>query len=294
MIPNKKTLIFAISLISNFFYSLSYAHQPVMDMAPRWEEGYGFQLRQESFGSDKLMNGNSKTSNPLGLKRYVNITWLEGVYTFKPSTRITFKMPYVNQSRTKNVNAQAVKQKNSGVGDLIFGVPLKYYRNNGAITDNFSFTPSIRIPTGSSSGDFPISDGSLDLGLSFSHSLETPKYYTLVDLFYWINNEGKYGMHEGNELGLDVNLGYHPYHNNDNNTGIFMMLDISARHNEKPNSVTLTTASGGKRIQTGPVLMLYKDNIMLRAEYKFLAYEKINAVGLSRGNEFSAAIGITF
>jgi hypothetical protein len=35
-------------LISAFVF----AHQPVMDMAPRWSGGYGFQIRYESFGSD--------------------------------------------------------------------------------------------------------------------------------------------------------------------------------------------------------------------------------------------------
>lgn len=39
-----------------------------MDMAPRWEEGYGFQVRYENFGSDDLMDGDSEISNPLGLK----------------------------------------------------------------------------------------------------------------------------------------------------------------------------------------------------------------------------------
>ena len=270
------------------------AHQPVMDMAPRWAEGYGFQIRHEYYGSDELMNGDSDIANPQGLERYVHTTWLEGVYTFKPAARVTFKLPYVDQERVKNIGGVGVSQENSGVGDLILGVPLKHYRNKGAYTDNFGFTPSLRIPTGSTSGDFPISDGSWDVGLSFSHSMETPKYYTLVDLFYWINNEGECGMHEGNELGLDVNLGYHAYHNNDNNSGAFVMWDISARHNEAPNAATLTTASGGKRIHTGPVLMLYKDNLMLRAEYKLPVYEKMDGVSLSRGQEFSIGLGITF
>ena len=61
------------------------AHQPVMDMAPRWSEGYGFQLRHEQFGSDDLMRGSDSIDNPLGFERYVDTTWLEGVYTFKRS-----------------------------------------------------------------------------------------------------------------------------------------------------------------------------------------------------------------
>ena len=270
------------------------AHQPVMDMAPRWSEGFGFQVRYENFGSDDLMDGDSEISNPLGLKRYVKTLWLEGVYTFDRSIRATFKLPYIDQSRTKNIVGVGVRQSNSGIGDLVIGLPLKHYRNKRAFTDNFSITPSIRVPTGSSSGDFPISDGSVDLGISFSYSSESPKYYTLIDLFYWLNTEGKNGMHEGDELALDINLGYHPFHSNETNSGVFVMWDVTARYNDDPSSATLTTATGGQRLQMGPVLVLYKDNIMLRTEYKHLIYEKTSGISNSRGSEFSIGLGITF
>ncbi|MCG8380177.1 MAG: transporter [Proteobacteria bacterium] len=276
------------------FSSLVFAHQPVMDMAPRWDDGYGFQIRYESYGSDTLLDGDSEVANPSGLKRYVNKTWFEGVYTFDRAIRATFKLPYISQRRTKNINGTAVRQRNSGFGDLVLGLPLKYYRNRKAFTENFSFTPSIRLPTGSSSGDFALSDGSVDYGFSLSYSSESPKYYTLFDLYYWLNTEGDRGMHEGDELALDINLGYHPYHNNDNNSGVFTMLDISARYNDDPSSATLTTASGGQRVQTGPVLVLYKDNIMFRTEYKHLVYEKTSSISNARGNEFMIGLGITF
>jgi len=286
----KSFFLFSIWMCS---FSVS-AHQPVMDMAPRWEEGYGFQVRYENFGSDDLMDGDSEISNPLGLKRYVDTLWLEGVYTFDRSIRTTFKMPYVDQRRSKNIGGVGVRQSNSGQGDLILGLPLKHYRNKLAFTDNFSFTPSLRLPTGSSSGDFPISDGSVDLGLSFSYNSESPKYYTLIDLFYWLNTEGENGMHEGDELGLDINLGYHPFHSNETNSGVFVMWDVSARYNDDPNSATLTTATGGQRLQMGPVLVLYKDNLMFRTEYKHLIYEKTSGISNSHGSEFSIALGITF
>jgi hypothetical protein len=287
---NKFVVLFSILTCS---FSVS-AHQPVMDMAPRWSEGFGYQVRYQNYGSNDLMDGDSEISNPLGLKRYVETLWLEGIYTFDRSLRATFKLPFVEQRRTKNIAGVGVRQSNRGLGDLILGLPLKHYRNKRAFTENFSFTPSLRVPTGSSSGDFPISDGSVDLGLSFSYSSETPKYYTLVDLFYWLNTEGENGMHEGDELGLDINLGYHPFHSNETNSGAFVMWDVTARYNDDPNSATLTTASGGQRIQMGPVLVLYKDNFMFRTEYKHSVYEKMSGISNSRGSEFSVAIGITF
>ncbi len=289
-----KYFAFALMAITWGGLNIAYAHQPVMDMAPRWENGYGFQLRHEYYGSDKLMDGDSQIDNPLRLERFVHRTWLEGVYTFDRAARVTFKIPYVDQKRTKNLSGVAVKQSNEGVGDLIVGMPLKHYTNQGAGTQNFGFTPSLRLPTGSSSGDFPISDGSTDLGLSFSHSYESVKYYTLIDAFAWINTEGEHGMHEGNEYGLDINLGYHPYHNNDTNSGAFVMWDISARHHDDASRETLTTATGGQRIHTGPLFVLYKDNIMFRAEYKYPLYENAGGISNSRGHDFNVGVGITF
>jgi hypothetical protein len=265
-----------------------------MDMAPRWSEGYGFQLRYENYGSDKLLTGRTELANPLGLKRSVEKIWLEGVYTFDRSVRVTFKLPYVKQTRLKNIGGIGVRQHTQSIGDMIIGVPLKKYKNRGTSTGNISLTPSLRLPTGSASGDFPISDGSVDLGLSLSYSKSTPKFYQLYDLFYWYNREGKNGMHEGNELGLDINLGYHPWHDNLTNSGMFLMWDITARKIERPSSKTLTTAAGGTRLQTGPVVVLYRDNLMFRAEYKLLAYEKTSAISNSRGDEFSLSIGVTF
>ena len=294
--------LFSACCVLLFSSVIASAHQPVMDMAPRWEEGYGFQIRQEYYGSDKLMEGDSVIDNPLGLKRYVHKTWLEGVYTFDRARRVTFKLPYIYQSRTKNIGDVGVKQSNHGFGDLIVGIPLKHYKNFKAHTSNFGITPSLRIPIGSNRGDFPISDGSLDVGVSISYSAEgyplksypTLEIYQLYDLFYWKNNKGKRGMREGDEIGFDMNIGIHPYHNDVTNTGVFLLWDVTARYHQNPNSANLTSASGGSRIQTGPILVLYKNNLMFRSEYKYPLYEKTRNISNSYGHEFNIGIGITF
>ena len=270
------------------------AHQPVMDMAPRWAEGYGFQLRHENYGSDDLMRDSDSTGNALGIERFVDTTWLEGVYTFHRSIRATIKVPYVDQRRVTALNGLGVRQQSSGIGDVVLGLPLKRYENKGAMTQNWGITPSVRIPTGSSSGDFPISDGSWDAGLSVSYSRETPRIYQFYDLFYWNQGSGKRGMQSGNSWGLDVNFGLHPWHNNDQNTGLFTLWDVSVRHDESPNGQILTTASGGNRVQTGPILVYYRGGFMARAEFKFLARERVDGISTSRGNEFSLAVGWVF
>ncbi len=289
-----KTILFILLILLLINICNAKADQPVMDMAPRWENGYGIQIRQEFYGSDKLLKGNKKINNPLGLERYVSKTWLEGVYTINRSIRTTLKLPFVYQRRVRNVNGVGIEQKNSGLGDLVLGIPLKYYRNKGAYTDNFGITPSLRIPTGDSSGNFPITDGSWDAGLSISYSLETPKLYSVAEIFYWKNNSGKNDMRLGDEFGVEIDLGYHPYHNNVTNTGIFIMWDFILRNNGAPSAANLTTFTGGKLVQTGPILVLYKNNIMFRAEYKHPVYENVDGVSNSRGSELNIGIGFAF
>ena len=204
--PSVKKVGWALLL---FLSEQAFAHQPVMDMAPRWEGGYGIQTRVERFDSRTTI-------------------WVEGVYTFRPSTRLTFKLPYVDNE----------------LGNVIIGVPLKKYTNRGAFTSNWSVTPSVQFPTGN--------DGDWDVGVSIAYSASTPSSYRLFDLYAW-----------DNRVGLDINLGIHPLHNNATNSGLFAIWDVS-----------LLASSDGDRIQTGPVLMYYRQNVMARIKYKALVYER--------------------
>ncbi len=203
--------------------SAALAHQPVMDMAPRWSEGYGFQTRVENFDSDTT-------------------TWTEGVYTWDKSTRATFKLPY----------------RDGNFGDLILGLPLKKYKNDGPSTSNWSITPSVQLPTGD--------DGEWDSGLSVSYSSETPTFYQLYDLYTW-----------GDRTGLDINAGFaFP----GKGSGIFALWDVS-----------VLTSRDGDRIQSGPVFVYFKENLMFRAEYKALLWERDSDWS---GGFFSLAIGIVY
>ena len=277
-------------------HPVAVAHQPVMDMAPRWSGGWGLQLRQVWYGSDELLNGSDEQNNPNGRKRYTRQTWLEGVYTFDRSRRVTFKMPYLDKERT----ALAGTQKTSGWGDLVLAAPLKKYRNRERYTDNFGFTPQVRFPTGSTGGAYPASDGSLDFGLSLSYSGEgylfeafpQLNFYHLYDVFYWENQEGKGDLEEGDELGVDVNLGFKLFHDDESNTCVFLMCVLTARSQEAGDA--LTGAYAGKSVHTGPVFVWYKDALMLRAEWKISAYEEREGLGIARGDRFELGLGLSF
>ncbi len=271
---------------------LAFAHQPVMDMAPRWQRGYGVQVRHVWRESDQLKDGDADAANPFGREQRVNTTWLEGVYTFTRAARVTFKLPWIDQSRTVVRGGVPVKETGNGLGDLILGVPLKRYHNRGSTTGNIGLTPNLRLPTGSTSDAFPTGDGSTDVGLSVSYNRETPKTYQLYELFYWANTRGSKGIAEGDELGLDVNLGLHPYHNNQTNTGVFVMWDVSVRYEERGVGSGGTT--GGTRISTGPIVVWYRGNMMFRAEFKYPAYERVEETQVSFGPELNVGIGMAF
>lgn len=199
------------------------AHQPVMDMAPRWDGGYGIQTRVEHFDD-------------------VTTTWVEGIYTWDKSIRATFKLPYAGGE----------------VGDLILGLPLKYYTNQGAFTSNWSVTPQVQLPTSR--------DGDWDTGVSLSYSSETPTFYQLYDLYSW-----------GDRTGIDINAGFaFP----GDGGGMFALWDISALASEE-----------GDRIQTGPVFVYFKRNMMFRAEYKHLVYEHDSDWS---GGFFNVGIGFVY
>jgi len=202
----------------------SVAHQPIMDMAPRWNNGYGVQTRVE--------HANSETT-----------TWVEGVYTFKPSVRMTLKVPYVDGE----------------MGNAIFAVPLKRYTNEGSLTYNWSITPSVRMPT----------DGGndWDAGLSVSYSSETPGLYQLYDVYTL-----------GDKTGIDVNVGWS--FPDGKGSSWFTLWDISAQDTDS-----------GQRVLTGPVVVYFKRNVVMRAEYKVPAYDHDDEW---KGNFINFGIGIVY
>ncbi|OUR97129.1 hypothetical protein A9Q84_12435 [Halobacteriovorax marinus] len=285
-------LIFLIFLILLVFIPNTLAHQPVMDMAPRWEEGYGFQVRSEYSKVHKQINKDKSVSTDPKQVQKVHRTWLEGVYTFKRWLRTSFKIPYISKEKTILENGVYAKKTGKGLGDLTLGLLLKNYTNLGSKTWNWAITPSFRLPTGNTSGNFAVSDGSFDMGVSFSTSIETEYIFQFYDLFFWKNGRGKKGANEGDVIGLDINVGIHPYHQNLNNRGVFLLLDMSLRHQNQGQQIGNVT--GGTKLFIGPIIMFYQRNWMYRLEYSLAVYEKSYGTQFSRGNKLSLGAGVTF
>ena len=274
------------------FASSAFAHQPVMDMAPRWSGGSGFQVRQEYEITDEVLDGRSKAANVFNRSRRVRTTWFEGVYTFQREARVTFKLPWIDHETTSLRGGLPVRESGRGFGDLVIGVPLKRYQNERGKTRNFGLTPSLRLPTGDTGDSFPVSDGSWDAGLSFSYSSENRDFYQLWEVFYWSNGAGRRGINRGDEVGRDINLGLHPYHDVNTRSGIFTMMDISARYEGRGQDTT--GVSGGRRITAGPVLVWYRGNFMVRGEVHFPIHERYRATQFSRGVRVNFGAGFAF
>ena len=266
-------------------------HQPVMDMAPRWAGGYGVQLFQVHSIADDLRRGESTLPNPHGLENRVDTTWLEGVYTFRREFRITAKVPYIDQSRQWLRDGEVIRQTGRGLGDIIIGAPIKKYVNKKGYTYNLSLTPNLRLPTGSTEDDWAVGDGSWDAGLSLSYSFETPKWYHLYDLYYWKNGSGR-NFDRGDELGFDANIGWHAWHDGDKGRGLFLMLDIAARHIEPGKNQMVDPA--GDTIAVGPVAMYYHEDWMLKFEYRQVVYDKAKAMRFGDHRRFAVGCGLTF
>ena len=262
-----------------------------MDMAPRWTGGYGVQLFQVHSIADDLRHGESMLPNPQGLESRVDTTWLEGVYTFRREFRITAKVPYVDKSRQWLRDGEIIRQTGHGLGDIIIGAPIKKYVNKKGYTYNLSLTPNLRLPTGSTDDDWAVGDGSWDAGLSLSYSFETPKWYHLYDLYYWKNGSGRNFDH-GDELAFDANIGWHAWHDSDTGRGLFLMLDVAARHIELGKHQLVDPA--GDTIAIGPVAMYYQEDWMLKIEYRQTVYDKAKAMRFGDHRRFAVGFGLTF
>jgi hypothetical protein len=84
-------------------------------------------------------------------------------------------------------------------------------------------------------------------------------------------------------LGLDINLGIHPFHDNATNTGLFAIWDLTARWQEFSTT-----------IQTGPVIMPYRQNVIAGGEVKFPVIETGKSPQLLKGLFMNVGIGFVF
>ena len=252
-------------------------HQPVMDMAPRWAQGYGIQSWYE-YSNDETQIQEVEE----------HTVRLEGVYTFTREHRITLKIPISN----KRVIQNGQESSSNYLGDTVIGFQNKLYFNERKFTANLGLNPGIRVPTQLGFDDSFSPKRSLGYSLSLSASLESFLWYGLIDFFYWGNTRNSDGTKPQNLFGFDLDIGYHPYHNNSLNMGLFLMMGFDGRYYQSNNLVDQNTK--GSIMQIVPTLVLYKDNIMFRFEYYIPVWQGKNQGLNADSSLLRLGIGVTF
>ena len=93
------------------------ADEPIMNMMPRWDNGWGLQLIDEFRHEEDLRLGNRTAYS--GFTADVHLLHFQGVYTWDRSVRLTYKIPYVLDARREVPNGLGGKQveHDTGIGD---------------------------------------------------------------------------------------------------------------------------------------------------------------------------------
>ena len=163
-----------------------WADQPIMNMMPRWDGGYGFQVLAERLHRSDLKQGDEVVAR--GFTEDVTQVHLQGVYTWDRSIRLTAKLPYVVDARREVLGSQGEKlvQRDEGIGDLTLALPLKKYFNLSSRSGSWTLSPQARIPIGKENDAFEVWDGVWGGGLLFGYETETFDWFFATSVGLWI------------------------------------------------------------------------------------------------------------
>ncbi len=252
------------------------ADQPIMNMMPRWDGGYGFQVRAEHVHRSDLKQGSDVVGR--GLTEDLTQLHLEGVYTWDRSIRLTAKLPYVADARREvpDAGGQKVVQYDEGIGDLTLALPLKKYFNLDARSGSWTLAPQLRIPSGKEDDEFEVWDGVWGSGLSLGYETETYHWFIATSAGFWV-----FEQPEPAEWSYSLDLGW----NVRDDMQILWESDLSW---DDENKFFLSA---------GPALYWrWNDKTHIRIEWKhdFVSRVTSNRPDHGNGDRFSAGVGFVF
>jgi hypothetical protein len=252
------------------------ADQPIMNMMPRWDGGYGFQVRAEHIHRSDLKQGSDVIAR--GFTEEVTQFHLEGVYTWDRSIRLTAKLPYVADARREVLGPMGEKivQRDQGIGDLTLALPLKHYFNLAARSGSWTLAPQLRIPLGQEDDEFEVWDGVWGGGLSLGYETETYNWFIATSAGFWVFEDP-----EPAEWSYSLDLGW----NARDNMQLLWESDLSW---DDENKFFLSS---------GPALYWrWNDNTHIRIEWKHDFVSRVTSDRPDHGNgdRFSAGIGFVF
>lgn len=254
----------------------AYADQPIMNMMPRWDGGYGFQIRTDHIHRSDLELGDEVVGR--GFTEDITQVHLEGVYTWDRSIRITAKLPFVVDARREVLGpgGSKVVQRDEGIGDLTLALPLKKYFNLDGRSGNWSATPQLRIPLGEEDDEFEVWDGVWGGGLSLSYETETVDWFVNVGAGFWVFEDP-----EPAEWSMNIDLG----RNHRDRMQFLVETDIK------------WDDEGKFFVSSGPAFyMRFTDVVHVRAEWKHDFVSKVSDRTPDHGNgdRVGMAIGFVF
>lgn len=162
------------------------ADQPIMNMMPRWDGGYGFQVLAESIHRSDLKQGDDVVAS--GYSEDLSILHLQGVYTWDRSVRLTFKLPYIVDAQREMLGSSGDKvvQRDQGLGDLTLALPLKQYFNLAARSGNWTLAPQVRVPLGKADDSYEVANRVWGGGLFAGYETETYNWFFASGISVWV------------------------------------------------------------------------------------------------------------
>ena len=252
------------------------ADEPIMNMMPRWDHGWGLQFVEEYRHEGDLLLGSEKAHS--GFTEDVHLLHLQGVYTWDRSIRLTAKLPYVVDARREMPNGLGGKlvERDNGVGDATLALPLKKYFNLDGRSGSWTFKPMLRVPL-AGDDDYEIYDNEWGGGLGLGYEFEMSDFAFSSSAVAW-----SFGGDDPSEVHISVDLGYN-FLASATNGSLFWESDF---HYED---------DGSKTLLAGPAFYWnFNDTSHTRLEWKHDFYDRQGVLDHGNGDVFMLSIGFVY
>ena len=254
----------------------SRADQPIMNMMPRWDGGYGFQVLAETIRRNDLKQGNAIVAE--GHREDIQLLHLQGVYTWDRAIRLTFKLPYISDARRELPGSGGTKtiEHDSGWGDLTLALPLKKYFNLDQRTGNWSLTPQVRVPLGKKVPHYSVAKRVWGSGLSLGYETESYHWFFATGVTGWI-----FESTEPAEWSASIDVGWNA------RKDLQLLWESDFKWNDEE----------AFSLEAGPALYWrYNDRVHTRLEWKhdFVSQVSRNRTKYGNGDRLSLGIGFVY
>ena len=249
------------------------ADEPIFNMMPRWDRGWGFQMLEEYRHENDLLLGEGVKHR--GFTEDIHLMHLQGVYTWDKSIRLTAKLPYVLDARREMPDGLGGKsiERDHGIGDLTLALPLKSYFNHDGSSGAWTFKPLLRVPL-AGDDNYEVYDNEWGHGVGVGYHVETAKWHFETGVSGWLYHENE--PFESFST-IDIGLNFEALGSNGT------LLWETDFHFEDDESRTLSA---------GPALYWnVNDTVHLKFEWKHDFYDRQGVLDHGNGDTFRFGIG---